>query len=252
MSRDLPASSASASRPRIRSSSRDSLVEAYRRRAEARELPAPAGAVRLGPHPRGHEARLHARSSTSRRSGELRAVRPDISLSSDFIVGFPGETEARLPATLELIADVGFDQSFSFIYSRRPGTPAASLPDDVPHDVKQKRLKSCRRRSTAQARRISESMVGSMQRVLVEKPSRRDPRAARGPHREHALGELRRSASRCSTASPEVPHHRGACGTRCAAGWSLERRPRIQRRLLARKTMRGSPRSAGRSTRTCT
>jgi tRNA-2-methylthio-N6-dimethylallyladenosine synthase len=110
----------------------------------------------------------------------LRAVRPDISLSSDFIVGFPGETEADFEQTLGLIAEVGFDQSFSFIYSRRPGTPAAALPDEVPHEVKQERLARLQAQVDAQARRISEAMVGSTQRVLVERPSRRDPRQLAG------------------------------------------------------------------------
>ncbi len=110
----------------------------------------------------------------------MRAARPDISLSSDFIVGFPGETEADFQQTLELISDVGFDQSFSFIYSRRPGTPAASLPDQVPHEIKQQRLEILQAQVNGQARRISESMVGSTQRVLVEKPSRRNPRQLAG------------------------------------------------------------------------
>ena len=124
---------------------------------------------------------------------KLRAVRPDISISSDFIVGFPGETERDFEATMNLIADVGFDQSFSFIYSRRPGTPAASLPDDVTHEEKQQRLELLQARSTRRRRRSAEAMVGTVQRVLVERPSRKKDRAARRPHREHALGELRRA-----------------------------------------------------------
>jgi tRNA-2-methylthio-N6-dimethylallyladenosine synthase len=110
----------------------------------------------------------------------LRAARPGISLSSDFIVGFPGETEEDFRQTLELIEEVGFDQSFSFLYSRRPGTPAASLPDQVPHEVKQRRLEALQAQVDAQARRISEGMVGSTQRVLVERPSRRNPRQLAG------------------------------------------------------------------------
>ena len=110
----------------------------------------------------------------------LRAARPDISLSSDFIVGFPGETEADFQQTLDLISDVGFDQSFSFIYSRRPGTPAASLPEQVPHEIKQQRLEILQAQVNGQARQISASMVGSTQRVLVEKPSRRNPRQLAG------------------------------------------------------------------------
>jgi tRNA-2-methylthio-N6-dimethylallyladenosine synthase len=104
----------------------------------------------------------------------LRAVRPDISISSDFIVGFPGETERDFCATLTLVREVGFDQSFSFIYSRRPGTPAASLPDEIEPAVKHERLARLQGQLELQARAISESMVGSRQRVLVERRARRD------------------------------------------------------------------------------
>jgi tRNA-2-methylthio-N6-dimethylallyladenosine synthase len=103
----------------------------------------------------------------------LREVRPDISLSSDFIVGFPGETEKDFEATMSLIADVGFDQSFSFIYSARPGTPAASLPDDTPLEVKKQRLQLLQARISQQAQAISDAMVGTTQRVLVEKVSKK-------------------------------------------------------------------------------
>ncbi|MEO6186956.1 MAG: tRNA (N6-isopentenyl adenosine(37)-C2)-methylthiotransferase MiaB [Steroidobacteraceae bacterium] len=104
----------------------------------------------------------------------LRAVRPDITISTDLIVGFPGETERDFQQTLELTAEVGFDQSFSFIYSRRPGTPAASLPDDVPDSVKSERLARLQALLDSQARAISAGMTGSVQRVLVQRPSRRD------------------------------------------------------------------------------
>jgi tRNA-2-methylthio-N6-dimethylallyladenosine synthase len=124
--------------------------------------------------------RKHTAGDYRRVVERLRRARPDLALSSDFIVGFPGETEADFQQTLELIAEVGFDQSFSFIYSRRPGTPAASLPDQVPHEVKQQRLEALQGQLNRQARRISEGMVGSTQRVLVEKPSRRDPRQLAG------------------------------------------------------------------------
>jgi tRNA-2-methylthio-N6-dimethylallyladenosine synthase len=124
--------------------------------------------------------RRHRRTDYLDAVARIRDARPDIAFSSDFIVGFPGETEADFQQTLELIADVGFDQSFSFIYSRRPGTPAASLPDPVPHDVKQRRLEALQAQLTRQARRISQAMVGSTQRVLVEKPARRDPRQLAG------------------------------------------------------------------------
>ncbi|MBB5017107.1 tRNA-2-methylthio-N6-dimethylallyladenosine synthase [Chitinivorax tropicus] len=105
---------------------------------------------------------------------KLRAVRPDLSLSSDFIVGFPGETEADFEATMKLIEDVGFDTSFSFVYSRRPGTPAAELQDDTPQDVKLKRLMRLQKRIEDMAQDISQRMVGTTQRVLVEGLSRKD------------------------------------------------------------------------------
>jgi tRNA-2-methylthio-N6-dimethylallyladenosine synthase len=105
---------------------------------------------------------------------KLRAVRPGISMSSDFIVGFPGETETDFAQMMKLIEDVGFDDSFSFVFSPRPGTPAAALHDDTPHDVKLKRLYRLQALVTEQARRISESRLGTVQRVLVEGPSRKD------------------------------------------------------------------------------
>src|SRR5690606_233996 len=104
----------------------------------------------------------------------LRAARPDLSVSSDFIVGFPGETEADFEATLRLVEEVGFDASFSFVYSRRPGTPAAELPDDTPREVKLARLQRLQARIDEQARAIGLAMVGRRERVLVEGPSRKD------------------------------------------------------------------------------
>ncbi|WP_341678108.1 tRNA (N6-isopentenyl adenosine(37)-C2)-methylthiotransferase MiaB [Niveibacterium sp. SC-1] len=104
----------------------------------------------------------------------LRAARPELSLSSDFIVGFPGETEADFEATMKLIEDVGFDASFSFVYSARPGTPAADLADDTPQDLKLKRLARLQKRIEEMSFAISERMVGSVQRVLVEGVSRKD------------------------------------------------------------------------------
>jgi tRNA-2-methylthio-N6-dimethylallyladenosine synthase len=111
---------------------------------------------------------------------KVRAVRPHLSISTDLIVGFPGETERDFEATCELVEEVGFDQSFSFIYSRRPGTPAASFPDDVPYEVKQCRLAALQAQLERQARAISEQMVGSEQRVLVVRPARRDARELAG------------------------------------------------------------------------
>jgi tRNA-2-methylthio-N6-dimethylallyladenosine synthase len=105
----------------------------------------------------------------------LRAARPDVSISSDFIVGFPGESEADFEQTLALVAEVGFDASFSFVYSRRPGTPAADLADDTPAAEKLARLRRLQARLEAQARAISEAMVGTVQRVLVEGPSKKNP-----------------------------------------------------------------------------
>ena len=111
---------------------------------------------------------------------KLRKLRPGISLSSDFIIGFPGETEADFEATMKLIEEIGFDQSFSFIYSARPGTPAADLPDDTPMSVKKERLAVLQARLTGQAMRISESMVGKVQRILVTGRSRKDPGQLQG------------------------------------------------------------------------
>ena len=105
---------------------------------------------------------------------KLRAIRPDLSLSSDFIVGFPGETDEDHAKHIKLIEDLGFDNSFSFIFSPRPGTPAANLHDDTPHEVKLKRLQEVQALIDGNMRRISESRVGTAQRILVEGPSRRD------------------------------------------------------------------------------
>jgi len=105
---------------------------------------------------------------------KLRAIRPDLSMSSDFIVGFPGETEEDFAKLMKLIDDVGFDNSFSFIFSPRPGTPAANLADDTPHEVKLKRLQQLQAAIDTSMRRISESRLGTWQRILVEGPSRRD------------------------------------------------------------------------------
>jgi tRNA-2-methylthio-N6-dimethylallyladenosine synthase len=105
---------------------------------------------------------------------KLRAVRPDISMSSDFIVGFPGETEEDFGKLMKLVEDVGYDASFSFIFSPRPGTPAAFLPDETPHDVKLRRLQHLQRVLEDNVRRISASRVGTVQKILVEGPSRKD------------------------------------------------------------------------------
>jgi tRNA-2-methylthio-N6-dimethylallyladenosine synthase len=152
---------------------KDSLIEAYRdvpKLANYLHLPVQAGSDRiLMAMKRGYTALEY-----KQKIRKLRAVRPDISISSDFIVGFPGETERDFVATMNLIAEVGFDQSFSFIYSRRPGTPAASLPDDVTHAEKQQRLAILQARLNSQAMDISKRMVDTVQRVLVERPSKKD------------------------------------------------------------------------------
>ncbi|MCG6869416.1 MAG: tRNA (N6-isopentenyl adenosine(37)-C2)-methylthiotransferase MiaB [Gammaproteobacteria bacterium] len=152
----------------------DSLISAHRDIPELAghlHLPVQCGSDRiLTAMKRGHSA-LEYRSTIRR----LREARPDISISSDFIVGFPGETDQDFRTTMDLIGEVGFDQSFSFMYSPRPGTPAAVMPDEVPISVKRARLRILQDRISALAGEISRSMVGSVQRILVERPSRRDP-----------------------------------------------------------------------------
>ena len=110
----------------------------------------------------------------------LRRIRPDISISSDFIIGFPGETEDDFNATMKLIEDVGFDTSFSFIYSARPGTPAADLPDEVSEEVKKERLQKLQARILQDVRQISLSMVGTEQEILVTGYSKKDPGQLQG------------------------------------------------------------------------
>jgi tRNA-2-methylthio-N6-dimethylallyladenosine synthase len=150
------------------------LVEAYGRIPKLvnhLHLPVQHGSDRiLGAMKRGYTVLQY--KSTVR---ALRRVRPDISLSSDFIVGFPGETENDFAKMMALIDEVGFDSSFSFVFSPRPGTPAAALPDDTPPAVKLKRLQHLQATIEANARRIAASRVGTVQRILVEGPSRKDP-----------------------------------------------------------------------------
>ena len=110
----------------------------------------------------------------------LREVRPNISVSSDFIVGFPGETDADFEALMKLIDDIGFDNSFSFVFSPRPGTPAANLADDTPQDVKLKRLQRLQAVINNNVKRFGDEMVGTVQRILVEGPSKRDPQEMQG------------------------------------------------------------------------
>jgi tRNA-2-methylthio-N6-dimethylallyladenosine synthase len=157
----------------------DSLIQVY---AEVPELvshlhlPVQSGADRiLALMKRGHTA-LEYKQKIRR----LREARPDISLSSDFIIGFPGETDADFEATMDLIEEIGFDHSFSFIYSARPGTPAAGLPDDVPMEVKKARLTRLQDKINANTAAYSRAMVGTTQRILVEGPSKKDANELRG------------------------------------------------------------------------
>ncbi len=150
-----------------------SLVEAFRdvpELANYLHLPVQSGSDRvLSMMKRGHTA-LEYKQKIRR----LREVRPDISLSSDFIVGFPGETDRDFEDTMKLIEDIGFDASFSFIYSARPGTPASSFPDDTPMAVKKERLMRLQTRINEQAAEISRAMVGTTERILVEGTSKKD------------------------------------------------------------------------------
>jgi tRNA-2-methylthio-N6-dimethylallyladenosine synthase len=157
----------------------DSLIEAHRdvpQLASYLHLPVQSGSDRILQAMK----RNHTALEYKARLRKLREAKPGIAISSDFIVGFPGETEADFAATLRLVEEVGFDQSFSFIYSRRPGTPAANLPDETPAAEKHARLERLQALLNRNARAISESMVGSVQRVLVEKPSTRNPREFTG------------------------------------------------------------------------
>ncbi len=157
----------------------DSLIDAHK------EVPSLAGHLHL-PVQSGSDRILaamkrgHTRQEYLDKIRQLRRARPGISISSDFIVGFPGETEADFQATLDLVETVGFDGSYSFIYSRRPGTPAAELPDPVPQSVKQERLLRLQARLARQAQAISRRMVGTRARILVEGPSRKNPRELAG------------------------------------------------------------------------
>ncbi len=156
-----------------------SLIEAFGEVAKLANyvhLPVQSGSDRvLGMMKRGHTV-LEYKQKIRR----LREQRPDISLSSDFIVGFPGETERDFEATMKLIEEMNFDQSFSFIYSARPGTPAASLPDDTPMEVKKDRLSRLQAQINRQALKISKDMVGGVQRILVEGHSKKDAKQLAG------------------------------------------------------------------------
>jgi tRNA-2-methylthio-N6-dimethylallyladenosine synthase len=151
----------------------DSLIEAYANVPQLNNylhLPVQSGSDRiLAAMKRGHTVLEY-----KQKLRKLRSVRPDICISTDLIVGFPGENDDDFVATMNLVADAGFDQSFSFLYSRRPGTPAAALQDEVAHEVKQQRLVLLQQRLNSQARAISQRMVGTRQRVLVERRAKRN------------------------------------------------------------------------------
>ena len=152
----------------------DSLIEVYAKVPELvshLHLPVQSGSDRiLAAMKRGHTA-LEYKSKLRR----LKKIRPDICFSSDFIVGFPGETEADFEATMKLITDMNFDLSFSFVYSRRPGTPASDLPDDTPDALKKERLHRLQHQINQQAQMIARAMVGNTERVLVTGVSKKDP-----------------------------------------------------------------------------
>ena len=157
----------------------DSLVQAYAevpKLASYLHLPVQHGSDRvLAAMKRGHTILEY-----KQKIRKLREARPDISLSSDFIIGFPGETDRDFEQLMNLVAEVGFDQSFSFIFSARPGTPAALLSDETPLEVKKERLQILQTRINQQAMEISRSMVGTTQRVLVEKLSKKSERQVSG------------------------------------------------------------------------
>ena len=157
----------------------DALIDTYSKVPELvshLHLPVQSGSDRiLMAMKRGHTA-IEYKSKIRR----LRAIRPDISISSDFIVGFPGETDEDFAATIKLIEDIGFDTSFSFIYSARPGTPAAEIPDNVDANTKKNRLQILQQRIQQQASEISRKMVGGTQRLLVTGVSKKDPGQLQG------------------------------------------------------------------------
>jgi len=150
----------------------DRLIEAYAtepKLANHLHLPVQSGSDRiLAAMKRGYTV-LEYKSKMRK----LKAVRPDISISTDIIVGFPGETDADFQATMDLVHEIGFDNSYTFVYSKRPGTPAASLPDNVPMEVKKQRLAILQQRIGLQTARISQTMLGTTQRILVTGPAKK-------------------------------------------------------------------------------
>lgn len=175
------------------------LIDSYRQLSQLVDhvhLPVQSGSDRiLGAMKRGYTA-LEYKSIIRR----LRTARPGISIASDFIVGFPGETEQDFLQTMKLVEDIGFDDSYSFMYSPRPGTPAASFAEQIPLEIKQERLARLQAALDASAKAISNTMVGKVERILVEGPSRKDPRELAGrtsnnrvvnfPGSRHLTGKL--------------------------------------------------------------
>ena len=157
----------------------DSLIEAYAnvpKLANYLHLPVQAGSDRiLSAMKRGYTT-----LEFKQKIRKLRKVRPDISVSTDIIVGFPGETDTDFEQTMKLVEDIGFDQSFSFVFSRRPGTPAANLADDTSDAIKHARLERLQAAINANAKSISEGMIGTVQNVLVEGPSKKNPKEMAG------------------------------------------------------------------------
>lgn len=171
----------------------DNLIDVYDQVPELVDhlhLPVQSGSDRiLARMKRGHTV-LEYKSKLRR----LRRIRPDISLSSDFIIGFPGETADDFKATMDLVEEIGFDHSFSFIYSPRPGTPAASIPDDTPMEIKKERLAILQEKINAQAMEISRSMVGTRQQVLVTGISKKDPGQLQGRTENNRVVNFRAEA----------------------------------------------------------
>jgi tRNA-2-methylthio-N6-dimethylallyladenosine synthase len=207
------------------------LIDAYARLPKLvsyLHLPVQSGSDRiLAAMKRGYTA-LEYKSIIRR----LKEARPDISISSDFIVGFPGESEGDFAATLKLIEEVGFDASFSFVYSPRPGTPAAGLVDDTAHEVKMQRLYRLQELINAQAAAISAGMVGSVQRILVEGPSKKDGNELMGRTENNRIVNFPVPARLIGhligqfidvTITQALPHSlRGEVVERCATGERLE------------------------------
>jgi tRNA-2-methylthio-N6-dimethylallyladenosine synthase len=157
----------------------DTLIQAYAQVPELVDhlhLPVQSGSDRILQAMK----RGHTRADYVDKIARLRAVRPDISLSSDFIIGFPGETQSDFDETMALIEEIGFDVSFSFIYSARPGTPAAALADETSEATKKHWLQILQQRIREQAEDISVQMVGTRQKLLVTGVSKKDPRQLAG------------------------------------------------------------------------